>query len=153
MLRDEPWQDLGFAKRPRYGEIVQRFRPLWRVQFEKTALKQMIAVLTAAHVHAGALDATDVREVVDILVDGPQGSTQLWRLYGYASRAEAIEGLVCAIGTYVESEPQQWASILGSALNVPSVPDRRLAARLFLGTVRFTQTAEDMVPFLRSNAG
>ena len=48
VLRDELWQDLGFPRRPQYGAIVHRFRPLWRVQVEKAALKQMVAIFAAA---------------------------------------------------------------------------------------------------------
>jgi hypothetical protein len=153
VLRDEPWHDLGFSGRPRHGQIVQRFRPQWRVHLEKTALKQMIAVFTAAHVHAGALDPDDLSGVVDILVDGPNGSQDLWRTYGYTSRAEAESSLTQAIDSYVASDPQGWPTLLNAALDVSSIPDERLAANLFVGTVRFAQTAEDMLPFLRQNAG
>jgi hypothetical protein len=152
VLRDEPWQDLGFTKRPQYGAIVQRFRPLWRVRLEKTALKQMIEIFTAAHVHAGSLDEVDVPNVVEIILDGPNGTQELWRSYGYTSRTEAKDHFTRAIEDYVESESQGWASILGSALDVSSVPNEILAANLFVGVVRFAQTAEDMLPFLRPNA-
>ena len=153
VLRDEPWHDLGFPGRPRHGEIIQRFRPQWRVHLEKTALKQMIAVFTAAHVQAGALDPDDLASVVDILVDGPNGSQDLWRSYGYTSRAEAESGLTQAIDSYVATDPQEWPTLLNAALDVSSVPDEKLGANLFVGIVQFAQTAEDMLPFLRRSAG
>jgi hypothetical protein len=153
VLRDEPWQDLGFSARPRYGGIVQKFRPLWKVQLEKTALKHMLALFAAAHVHADVVGVPDLPGVVDILVDGPNGSSELWRSYGYTSRAEAKDGLTRTIDAYVSALPEGWSSILASALDTAAVPDRRLGAQLFVGTSRLAQTAEDMLPYLQADAG
>lgn len=153
VLRDEPWRDLGFHGRPRYGAIVQRFRPQWRVHLEKTALKQMLALFVAAHVHAGVLELDDLVHVVSILVDGQNGSQELWKSYGCTSRREAERSLADAIGSYVAVDPQGWPSLLNAALDVSRVPDDKLGARLFVGSLRFSQVAEDMLPFLHRNAG
>jgi len=151
VLRDEPWQDLGFTKRPKYGEIVQRFRPQWRVQLERAILKQMVAILSAVHVQAGILEDGDLPQLLEIYVDGPDGTQDLWRSYGYTSRAEAVEDLSSAIGEYVKSDPEQWTAVLGSKLDVPGLPDKKLAANLFVGVIRFAQTAQGMMLYLRSH--
>lgn len=35
VLHDEPWKDIGFTRRPRYGTRIQHLRPRWRVAFER----------------------------------------------------------------------------------------------------------------------
>ena len=56
-LMDEPWQDLGFRRRPKHGRFIQRFRPSWKVALEKRVLQQIIAVFTAVHVKRGRYQA------------------------------------------------------------------------------------------------
>lgn len=153
VLRDEAWQDLGFAGRPRHGSFFQRFRPEWRVCLEKSVLKQMVAVLTAAHVTARVVRDQQVPEVVRLLVDGPGGTPALWPALGYTSRAEAMQDLLLSINGYVRCPPANWGAELNDRLDPASVPDQKLAGRLFLGVARFSLTVQDMVPILRAQNG
>jgi hypothetical protein len=90
---------------------------------------------------------------VDLFVGGPGGSDGLWRSYGYTSRDEAKGHLDGAILDYVESEPRTWSTMLSKQLDVVNVRDKRLRAQLLIGTVRFAQNAEGMIPVLRAQAG
>jgi len=146
--RDETWQDIGFPKRPKYGAFVQRFRAQWRVQLEKAILKQMIAVLTAAYVAAGALRRENLPEVLRLFVDGAGSTYELWRSYGYTSRSEAIQHLGSAVNEYIASDPNEWADILIPQLDLSNVSDKKLNANLFLGVVRFSLHARDLVGIL-----
>lgn len=148
VVSDGPWQDLGFPRRPRHGEIIQRFRPQWRVHLEKTVLKEMLIVLTAAHVHAGVIDASNVDEVVSVYVAGPEGTQDLWRSLGYSSRSEAQLHLSSSIPLYAKAVPTEWSGLLSRRLDVAHVSDQRMAAALFVGVVTFTQTAREMANYL-----
>jgi|GEM_PF-5264440 len=53
ILRDEPWRDFGFPRRPKYGAWLQRFRSKWRVKLEQTVLQQMFCALIAGYVVSG----------------------------------------------------------------------------------------------------
>lgn len=151
-LRDEAWQDLGFAGRPKHGSFFQRFRPEWRVCLEKSVLKQMVAVLTAAHVAARVVREQQVPDVVRLLVDGPGGMPPLWPALGYTSRAEAMQDLLLSINAYARCPPANWGAELNDRLDPASVPDETLAGRLFLGVARFSLTAQDMIPILRAQS-
>jgi hypothetical protein len=154
VLRDEAWQDLGFAGRPRYGSFIQRFRPEWRVRLEKSILKQMIAVLAAAHVSAGVLRQQQLPEMVRLLVDGPGGTPALWPALGYTSRAEADQDLTASTNSYARGNPSNWGAELNERLDPSSVPNAKLAGRLFLGIARFSLTVQDMIAVLKAqNAG
>jgi hypothetical protein len=150
VLRDEPWQDLGMRRRPRYGALVQRFRAGWRVQLEKALLKEMVAVLTAAHIVANVIDRTDVDLVVRLCIDGPGSGRDLWRALGYTSRTEAEQHFRVALRTYSDSATDTWAALMASRVGLADLPDRRLAATLFVGTGTFATTAEQMAMNLQS---
>ena len=148
-LRDEPWQDLGFERRPRYGELVQRLRPEWRVDLEKAILKEMIAVLTAAHLLAGVITRPQIGDLVQLYVDGPGAPTDLWRTLGYTSRAEAQTHLKSTVYLYADTKPDEWPKSLMQRLQVTKVPDRKLSANLLVGVVRFGTNAHHMISVLQ----
>jgi hypothetical protein len=151
-LEDQPWRDLGFGKRPRHGSFFQRFRSPWKVELEKAALQQMLAVFVACHVRADLLSMRDIPQVLDILVDGPPNlGHELWSSYGYGSRNEARAHLSGAVTAYSRTELQGWPSILHRALAVAGVPDEKMRASLIVGITRFTQVAEDAIPILRES--
>lgn len=150
-LRDEPWQDLGFGKRPSAGRFLQRFKPQWRVHLEDTALREMVSLFTAAHVHARVLDPLLIPAAVDILLYGQNGSLQLWRTFGFTSRNEGFLGLVAAVQSYALNPPDSWSSRMVEALDAFNIPDARLRARILVGAERVARTTEDMLPLLRTN--
>jgi len=151
-LRDEPWEDLGFGKRPRSGRFFQRFKPQWRVYLEDAALRELVSLFTAAHVHAQVLDPRLIPAAVDLILYGENGSLQLWRTFGFTSRADGFHGLVAAIQAYATIPPGNWSVRLVEALDASSIPDTRLRANILIGAVRVAQTTESMLPLLRSNA-
>jgi hypothetical protein len=148
VLRDEPWQDLGFGRRPRYGAFFQRFRPKWKVDLEKAALKEMVSLLTTAH-----LAAQDIDGVIAFYVDGTEQAHELWRTLGYTSRSEAQHHLRNSIAAYSAAGSEGWSQLLLSRLGVPDIPQPKLAAHLIVGTVRFSETVRSMVAVLRQQNG
>jgi len=145
VLMDEPWQDLGFSKRPRHGAFFQRFRPAWRVALEKKALQEMLAVFTAAHVIGGLVRSGDIAE----LVNAYSGTPELARAMGFESRDNAQRQLRDAVERYIHTPSDQWSSVLCSRIDPNSVPDRTVAARLFLGCAQFGLNVQRMVNLLK----
>jgi len=152
VLRDEPWRDLGFPKRPRYGEWLQRFRPRWRVDLEKAILKEMIAVLTAAHLVAGVIARPQLPNLLQLYIDGPEAPTDLWRTLGYSSRVEAQRHLESSVQLYADSSPDEWPKSLMQRLEIANVPDRKLLANLLVGVVQFGTNAHHMVSVLQRHS-
>lgn len=148
VLRDEPWRDFGFPKRPKYGALIQKFRPTWKVELEKTILKEIIIVMTAVHVVAQVVSQDDIEN----LVDGYTSSPDLIRSLGYASRNEARIHLRNSIEDYVKSSPNQWCGMLFTRIDPNSLPDQKVVARLVLGCTQFGITAQNMVGILRQKS-
>lgn len=151
-LRDEPWEDLGFGKRPKSGRFLQRFRSQWRVHLEDIALRELVSLFTAAHVHAQVLIPGQIPAAVDLMLYGQNGSLQLWQNFGFTSRNEGFLGLVASIEAYASLPPDSWSTRLVEALDAVNIPDSRLRARILVGAARVAQTTNDMLPLLRSNS-
>lgn len=144
VLKDEPWQDFGFPKRPQYGAWFQRFRAKWRVDLEKTVLQQMLSVLTAAYVIAGKVP----KESIDISVATYTSNIDVATALGFSSQAEGASRLKEAIEEYASSPPEQWPQILHTHIRPDLLPDKKLAARLFLGCAQFGLSARNMIGVL-----
>ena len=56
MLCDEPWKELGFARRPRHGVLAQLFRPRARIEFENGLKREILASITAVYVLSRHID-------------------------------------------------------------------------------------------------
>ena len=153
VLRDEPWQDLGFGRRPRCGAFFQRFRPKWRVDLEKAALKEMVILLTTAHLAAQVIAEQDIDGVIAFYVDGTERAHESWRTLGYTSRSEAQLHLRNSIAAYSAAGPGRWSKLLLSRLGVPDIPQPKLAAHLIVGAVRFSETVRSMAQVLRQQNG
>jgi hypothetical protein len=152
VLRDEPWQDLGFGRRPRSGALFQSFRPKWKVDLEKAALKEMVILLTTAHLAAHVIAEPDIDGVIAFYVDGTEQARELWRTLGYTSRSEARIHLRNSIAAYSAAAPEGWSQLLLSRLGVRDIPQPKLAARLIVGTIRFSETVRGMVAVLRQQS-
>lgn len=144
VLKDEPWQDFGFPKRPRYGAWVQRFRAKWRVDLEKTVLQQMLSALTAAYVISGKVPKESIDTSVSVYTSNVDVATAL----GFTSQAEGASRLKEAIEEYVLSPPEQWPQILHTHIRPDLLPDKQFAARLFLGCAQFGTSAKNMIGVL-----
>ncbi len=148
VLRDEPWQDFGFRKRPTYGTLIQKLRPTWKIELEKRILKEMVIVLTAAHVVAGVLPRDDIEHVVNAYTSTPD----LARSLGYSSRNEALVHLRESIGEYVLSSPDEWSVMLFTRMDPNSLPNKKTAARVVVGCAKFGMDAQNMVRILRQRS-
>ena len=149
VLRDEPWRDLGFGRRPRHGALLQRFRPKWKVDLEKSALKEMVILFTAAYLAAEVIGEKDIDRVIALYVDGTERARELWRTLGYSSRSEAQLHLTNSIAAYAAAASAGWSQLLLLRLGVADIPDTKLAAHLIVGTVRLSETMRGMVALLR----
>ena len=148
VLMDEPWQDFGFPKRPKYGSLIQKLRPTWKVELEKKILKEIVIVLTAAHVVARVVFPDDIEQVVNAYTSTPD----VVRSLGYASRNEALVHLRDSIEEYVRSSFDKWPDMLFTRIDPNSLPDQKTAARVLLGCVRFGANARNMVTILRQKS-
>jgi hypothetical protein len=150
ILRDEAWQDMGFKRRPKYGALLERFRPAWRVNLEDSVLREMLILFTVAHIAAGVVGKDQIEDLIRIYVAGPDGNSDLWKTFGYPSRTDAESHFRAAISKYLESGMQDWLQMLPSRLGTLEVPDRKLAGRLTVGAIEFAQNVQNMVLHLRS---
>lgn len=148
ILMDEPWQDLGFPKRPRYGSLFQRFRPAWKVAVEKRVVQEMLAALTAVHIVAGAVPEDEVSDIVDAYTSFPEVAEAL----GYASTEEAKQRLRGAIEKYVAEPTDRWSALLARRVDPNSLPERADAARLLVGCAQFGLNLQRMVNVVRQRS-
>ena len=148
-LTNEPWLDIGYGKRPKYGAFFQHFRPKWRVDLENSLLREMISVFTAAYVLAGVLGEKDLDKVINVYVDGTSSATGLFRALGFLSRKDALTHFNEAIREYHEAGPSNWSGTLTRRIGITCIPDRGLSAKLMVGSIHFARTVEGMVLVLR----
>ncbi len=145
VLRDEIWLDFGFTKRPKYGTLIQMIRPRWRVEIEKVVLKEMVIVLTAAHVIAGVISSKDIEQIADAYTT----TSDVVRSLGYASRNEALIHLRNSIEEYSKLPPDQWPNTLVNHINPSNIPNEKIAARIMLGCAQFGTAAKNMINVLK----
>ena len=148
-ISNDSWLNIGYGKRPKYGAIFRRFRPKWRVDIEDSILREMVSIFTAAHVLAGILEVNNLDEIIDIYVDGFGSATGLFHTFGFLSRKDALTHFDEAIREYTEAEPSQWPEILTRRLKITRIPDRKLSAKLMVGSIRFAMGAQDMALLLK----
>jgi hypothetical protein len=148
VLRDEPWQDFGFPKRPKDGGWAGNFRPQWRVDLERKVLQQMVSALTAAHVVAGRIP----RDSIDSCVTAYTSKPDVAIAFGFPSQAEGIARLKEVIEQYVSSPPEQWPQILRTHIQPETSPDKKFASRLSLGCMKFGISAKNAIAALNSAA-
>jgi hypothetical protein len=140
-LTDEPWQIIGFSRRPKYGAFFQRFRSTWRVDIENKMLKELVIAFTAAHVLAGVITPDDITEIVALYTS----RGDVVRSMGYISKQDATEHMTASIRQYLGSSPAQWDTLLFQRLDPPSLPNSKMSARLIVGCVQFGQNLQNIV--------
>ena len=144
-LKNEPWLDTGYGKRPRCGALFQRFRPTWRVALENSLLREMIGIFTAAYMLAEVIEERDdFQDLINLYA-----STQLFPTFGFSSRADAFTYFRESIREYWETEPSNWPSVLARRVGFTRIPDQKLSAKLMVGSIRFAMSVETMVLVLR----
>jgi hypothetical protein len=145
-LLDDPWQDLGFSRRPRRGFVFSRFLPAWKVDLEKRVLQELLIAFTAAHAVAGWITADEMPRVVSVYTS----TADLLRALGYSSREQAADHLTHSIAAYSQERPNRWGTLLCSRLSPLAIPDKHLSGRICVGCVRFGLNLESMVAGLQS---
>jgi hypothetical protein len=147
-LSDDPWVDIGYRKRPKYGSKIQRFRTAWKVTIEKTIFREFIIILSAAHVAAGVIDKSVIEELAQTYAGG-KNHENMYVYLGYTTRHEAIDHLCRSITQYVNSETEEWPSLLFDHLGIQGIPDEKLKAKLFVGCVTFNRTVKHMIALMK----
>ena len=148
ILGNEPWQDLGFSGRPRYGAYFERFRSKWKVDLEKILLQEMLAVFTAAYVVADRITLDDIPNIIAVYLQ----NIDTVKALGYASRDDGVEHLTRAIRNYRGLPLREWQKPMWDRIQSIPMLDRKRAARLLLGCIQFAQNVITMVSLLRDNA-
>jgi hypothetical protein len=139
VLEDELWVALGWKRRPKYGSVTQRFRSRWKVNLEKTCLKELLILLTASEIKRQGLGTRGVEKLVSLYVDGTKGSRPLWPSLGYNSRDEASLHLRESIEIYLRAALQEWDRLALERVGLRDIPDAGLMGRLAIGTTRVVQ--------------
>jgi hypothetical protein len=145
ILENEPWQDFGFSKRPKYGAFFARFRSKWKIDLENRILQEMLAVFTVAYVVADRLTIDDIPNVISVYLQ----NTDIVKALVYASREDGVEHLTRSIINYRELPLREWQGPMWERIGSIPMLDRKRSARLLLGCIRFRQNVETMVLFLR----
>jgi hypothetical protein len=146
LVTDEPWQDFGFPKRPRYGAYFQRFRPRWKVDLENRIIQEMLAVFTAAYVVADRIAYENVPHVLSIYFE----KAEVVKALGYESRDEGAQHLINSITKYKNLPLREWHTAIWGRINSIPIPDKKLSARLLVGCIQFARNVEGMVLTLNS---
>jgi hypothetical protein len=144
VLSDEPWQDIGFAKRPRSGAFLQRFRPTWKSDLERRVTQELLVIFTAAHSVAGRVTSDDIPSVIAAYT----ASADVVAALGYSYRDESVRHLTEAIAQYCRTPVRDWHGLIAKRIATNSIPDKKLSARLLVGCVRLSQNLENMILIL-----
>ena len=115
---------------------------------EDRVIQEMLATLTAAHVLAGRISAEDVPSVVAAWAERAAVITSL----GYLSGEEGTEHLTQSITKYLQTPVTEWHLQILKRIAPTSVPDKKLSARLMVGSILFAQHVGDMIPVLKRQA-
>jgi hypothetical protein len=118
VLPDEPWQDLGFSKRPRSGAYFQRFRPRWKVDLEKRILQEMLVVFTATYVVADRISSSNIPNVISAYLE----KSDIVKALGYVSRDEGVQHLTRSIAKYRDSPIREWHTLILERVNPTLYP-------------------------------
>jgi hypothetical protein len=140
-LADEPWQDLGFKRRPRYGALVNRLRPHWKVALEEKILQEMLSTFSAAYIVTKASGRDLQRELINTYLATPE----LVAAFGYESRIAGESALNASIDEFTSVAPNGWHQVLFQHFRVLAIPDRRVWARLTVGCIQFSRYVEQMI--------
>lgn len=144
VLNDDVWQDLGFAGRPKYGRIVQRLRPKWRVNLEAKISNEILSTFTAAYVCSRKIDRNDLPSVVSAYF----ADIKVVAALGYSTSDEAINRTYKSISEYCDTPPLEWSAVLLGKLGLAELPDQEFAKILYAGLSRYSLTMKEMVSFL-----
>ena len=145
VMKNEPWQNCGFEKRPQQNIWAQGVRPKWQVELEQKLLEQMLSAVTAAYVVSRKVPES----FVDTAVKAYSANSDIAPVLGFSS--ELTIRLKQTIGEYVSAPPENWPQLLSSRVKAVELPDKKMTARLSLGCTQFGTTAKNMVNLLRTS--
>ena len=147
VLMDEAWQDFGFAKRPRVGTLFQRFRPKWKFDLEKAVIQEMLPSLSAVHVLAEKMSTRELRTLVEFYT----ANEDVTGAMGYSSPAEAARHLLQRIAQYGKTPVGEWHNLMAQRIDPLSIPEIKLAGKVMVGCVQFSQNLGNMMLILRDS--
>jgi hypothetical protein len=143
VLKDEPWIDFGFTKRPRSGAFFQKLRSPWKRDLENTIAQQILATFTAAYVIAGHISSKDIPQVIEAYAK--VGLTPL----GYRSNDEGVTHLTKMIAQYHNTPFRNWSDLIAKQIGPMSIPDKKLRAAVTVGCIRYAQNMSNMIFVLK----
>jgi hypothetical protein len=144
VLKDEPWQDLGFAKRPRHGKFFERFKPKWKNELENRAVQELLATFTAAYALASRITSEDIPFVIAAYT----AKTDLVTALGYSTRNEAVQHLSKRIAQYCRTPTADWHALIVKRIDPSSIPIKKLSANILVGCIRFARNVGMMIHVL-----
>jgi hypothetical protein len=145
IMRDEPWQDFGFVKRPRYGRLFKKLKPPWRTSLENRVLQMMLASFTTAHVLARRINYEEVQGVIVAYATDDDVVAAL----GYASRQECGRHLIEAIWKFAETPVADWHALILKRVDPLSIPDKELSTLILMGCARYAENMNRMISGLK----
>ena len=146
MLSNEPWEDLGIGKRPKVGKFFQRFRPTWRVELEHRIAQEMLAMFSAAFLLAEDISVESAATLAAIYTSTPDASTA----FGFATQSAGETHLTASIENYMKLNTSGWPASLARRLDLASLPDGKLRARLMVGVIKLCSNIDSMIFGLKS---
>jgi len=147
ILADEPWVDLGYPKRPRYGKIIQRFRAPWKVNLEKKILQEMLSAFTAMYLIAGEENFENLASIISVYTS----NLELAESLGYSSCGQAVNELTRVITKYYQTNLQDWGPLMFQRLSECPIHDEQLNVKLMFGCINFSGTLKHMIIPLKNN--
>jgi hypothetical protein len=141
VLEDSIWVALGWKRRRKFGAFNQRLRSKWRVQLEKTYLKELVILSTASELKQRPVSPNEMRELIALYVDGAGSSRSrpLWSAFGYPSRDEATAHLEQSINLYLGTPLEEWVNLGFKRVGLTAIPDGARMGRLAPGTISVLQ--------------
>jgi hypothetical protein len=132
-MSDDIWRSFGYTKLPKYGSIINKFRPKWKTELEKGLLRELLFSQIALHLILESASTLDLDYVLkkflihDTIAEG----------LGYKSIESAYENMIPSISKYTDTSVDEWSSLILSQLEIEAIPDRIVAAKLLGGATRY----------------
>lgn len=143
-LHDEPWRDLGFKRRPKYGAFFQRFRSKWKVELETKVGNELISIFCSVYFAAGILQKTQLDEHVLLFTSYASQNRGVLRSMEFDTPDDLVAFFRESIVTYINTPTKEWHIPFLSRCKVDTVPIK-VHAKLVVGAIRFGEIIEAMI--------
>lgn len=139
---DNMWREFLYFSRPKNDGLFASFKPQWKKDLETNIARQMVIVLSAAHVAGGILSNEDVEALCQNYGRDPESLS----LLDYKHPVVAYFDLKARISNLLKTPSSEWIPCTQSALNVDSLPDKDFQLRVNRGCERFVALAQNLMP-------